>query len=200
MPSVEADAVWLVLVELELELDVAAAVVLALSDELPEVPFSNAVRSVWSWANRDCSSLASVVAAVLVELSLLELAAVDALLALFEAEPSVASLPGGGGGGACSAANRASSALARSVEDALSLLLVELEALLALVDALVPSVLSLDVPSVERPERKLMFSSWKKAGGVAAPAWPSMAELLLPSLLLVLDELLLAAAAACSAW
>ncbi len=203
MLSVEADAVWLVLLEVELEDVAAVAVVPALSDELPEVPFSNAVRSVWSWASRDCSSLASEVAAVLVELSLLELAVVDALVALvlelLEAEPSVPSVPGGGGGGACRAANSASSALARSVEDALSLLLAEVDALLALVDALVPSVLSLDALSVENPERKLMFSSWKKAGGAWVPAWPSMAELLLPPSLLVLDELLLAAAAACSA-
>lgn len=162
LPSVEADAVWLVL--LEVELDVAAvAVVLALSDELPDVPFSNAVRSVCSWASKDCSSLASWVAAVLDELSLLELAVVDALVALVlelsDAELSAGLAPGGGGGGACSAASKASSAPARSVEVVLSLLLALVDALDALVDALVPSVLALDVLSVESPERKLMFSS-----------------------------------------
>jgi hypothetical protein len=97
--------------------------------------------------------------------------------------------------GCCSCASSSSSTLANSVEPLL--LVAEVDVLLAL-DALELSVLALDVLSLDRPDRKLMFSSWKKAGGATAPDWPSTIELL-SLLLLLLDELLVEAEV-CPAW
>jgi len=105
-----------------------------------------------------------------VELALSLLLTVDALLsddealtelvlALVEVELSPATCCGGGGGGCCRLASSCSSTLANW--DELSLLLVEVEALVAL-DALVASVSLADVLSLaDRPDRKLMFNSWK---------------------------------------
>jgi hypothetical protein len=98
--------------------------------------------------------------------------------------------------GCWSCASSSSSTLANSVEPVLPVADVEAE-LLAL-DALELSVLALDVLSLDRPDRKLMFSSWKKAGGLTAPDWPPTTELL-PSVLLLLDELLVEAEV-CPAW
>ena len=74
----------------------------------------------------------------------------DALLSLDEVllwfEALAASVPGGGGGDCCSEASSSSSTLDNSVE--LSLLLAEVE--------------PLDATSLAgRPDRRLMFSSWK---------------------------------------
>lgn len=97
-------------------------------------------------------------AVLLVDEALTELALL-ALLALVEAELAAASAAGGGGGGCCNDASSSSSTLDNSLE--LSLLLVEEDALVAL-DALVASVLVLEVLSLaDRPDRKLMFNSWK---------------------------------------
>jgi len=171
--SDDADAVWVVLLELlelvllELVVDATLLDVLAVL----ELPSSNWVRSVCSWASRDCRDSNWLVnwsagvellladdAVLLVDEALTELVLV---LALVESELPVATAAGCGGG-CCSDASSSSSTLDNSVE--LSLLLVEVEALVALdaLDALVASVLVLDVlsPAV-RPDRKLMFSSWK---------------------------------------
>lgn len=121
-----------------------------------------------------------------------EAALTEPVLAVLDAEVPSAPGGGGGGGGCCNAANSSSSTLDNCVE--LSLLLAEVEALVA-PEALVVS--EADVLSLaDRPDRKLMFSSWKYAGGVGAD-WPSSAELLLLSLLLLLAELLLVDADAC---
>jgi hypothetical protein len=98
---------------------------------------------------------------VLVEdaLLLLDEALTELVLALAESELPEPLAPGGGAGGCCSEASSSSSTLDNSVE--LLLPLAEVEALLAL-DALVASVLVLDVLSpADRPDRKLTFSSWK---------------------------------------
>ena len=90
---------------------------------------------------------------------LLDEALTELVLALVESELPAALAPGGGGGGCCREAKSSSSTLDNSLE--LSLLLAEVEALVAL-DALVASVLVLDTLSLaDRPDRKLMFSSWK---------------------------------------
>ena len=185
-------------VELSLLLALVVAVVLALVEaELSVLSASVADGGggggPCSWANRASSALASsveVVLALLVEDALLsvELALTELVLALVEDE--LPSAPGGGGGGCCRSASSCSSTLANW--DELSLLLVEVEALVAL-DALVAS---LDVLSLaERPDRKLMFNSWKYAGGVGA-VWLSSADVLLLSLL-SLDALLLVEADVC---
>jgi hypothetical protein len=196
----DADAVWLVLLALEV-----VVLALALLDVLPDAPFSKAVRSVCNCASSDCSSLASWSASVADEVLLLELAVDDALAVLvaelLDAESFGLGVPGGGGGVCCcNSASKDSSALSTLVEDELSLLELTLEALLALVDALEPSVLALDELSVVSPDRKLTLSSWKNAGGAMSPARPLTMELL-SLLLALLDELLLVSAdvrSACS--
>jgi len=114
------------------------------------------------------------------------------VLALLVEVELVSATCGGGGGGCCRLASSSSSTLDNSVE--LSLLLVEVEALVAL-DALVASEALVDVLSLaERPDRKLMFNSWKYAGGIGA-AWLSRVDALL--LALLVELLLLVEADVC---
>jgi hypothetical protein len=159
--SVEAEAVWAVLLELELALE---AVVLAVL--LP--PFSNWERSACNWASSDCSWVVnwpagvepSLLLALLALLALLDEALTELVLLLVESELPAPWAPGGGAGGCCRDASSSSSTLDNSVE--LSLLLADEDALLA-DDALDASaLLALDALSpADRPDRKLMFSSWK---------------------------------------
>jgi hypothetical protein len=180
--SLDAEAVWLMLDELDAELLL-----------LPDDPLCSWLRSFCNWASSDCSLDASWSGDETLSLLLDD----EALLALDDelAEPVLAAALAGGGGGACccwSVANSSSSTLASSVE--VSLLLVELEALVtleALLDVLEASVLLVPVLlSVDRPCRKLMFSSWKKAGG-AAPVPTTVPPPLLLLLKSLLDEALL---------
>jgi hypothetical protein len=52
--AVEAEAVWVVLLELELELVVEAVLL-----EVPALPLSSWLRPACSWAKSDCSSVAN---------------------------------------------------------------------------------------------------------------------------------------------